>query len=438
MRLVTGAKNYIVGEWQILQRLNRNIQRLLLSQVILGFVVEGGILPVLFNLYLLRLNFGPEAIGSINSVGLIVFTICTIPAGMVGQRIGLRKALTFGMFLMFVGFMLIPMGEFLPYLEASGLGPGFAPSLGNAVLHIGLALFFVNNPPFIMKNTTGNLHNSVFGLQSGALALFGFLGSIAAGLIPLFFASVFNLAESDSGPIRYTLILGALLLLVATWFISSTDSNISLRTQVDPADAVKEQPKVNEVETEDQSVIPLGRAFWIWLIIISFCRYLITMGVGANSLFYNIYLDDGLGVSTALIGNISAMGHLIAIPGALLIPYILKRFGSKKALMLISATLTLTLVPMLFPIWWLVGAGHIITTAFGPLRFGIFTVYLLDRTPHEQQPFVSGLQELVIGGAFATMAVFGGYLIGWQGYSFLYIAAIGLVGIGAFFLWGYL
>ena len=93
---------------------------------------------------------------------------------------------------------------------------------------------------------------------------------------------------------------------------------------------------------------------------------------------------------------------------------------------------------MTFPIWWLVGIGHAITAAFGPLRFGVFTVYVLNRTPTEQQPFVSGLQELIIGGAFATMAVIGGYLIGWTSYTMYYLISIGIVSFGVFLLWGYL
>ncbi len=432
MRIINGIKNYTKSEWAVFKQFNRNIRLLLWTQAIMGFVVEGGILPVLFNLYLLRLGFGPAAIGSINSVGLIVFTLVCLPSGEVGKRIGLRHAIMLGLFLMFVGFLFIPLGE---VLTSGSFGPAFAPTAGSVVLHIGLALFFVNNPPYIMKNTMGDAHNSVFGVQSSILALAGFVGSLAAGFIPILFVTTFGLSEDSPAPIRYTLILGACSLLIAAWMMRTADAHVSLREQ---AITEENDPDVNTEPDEDHSIIPLGRAFWVWLIIISLCRYLIKMGVSANSLFYNVYLDDGLGLSTTMIGNFSALGHLLAIPGGLLVPFVLKRFGAKNAMLLVSGILILTLIPMTMPVWWLVGLGHGITAAFGPLRFGVFTVYVLNRTPAEQQPFVSGLQELIIGGAFATMAVVGGYLIGWTSYSSFYWITIGIVAFGSLLLWGYL
>ena len=435
MRVIAGAKNYIADEWQVFKQLNRNIRLLLWSQVIMGFVVEGGILPVLFNLYLLRLVFGTEAIGSINSAGLVVFTLVTLPAGEVGKRIGLRRAIMWGLFLMFAGFLFIPMGEFL---TSPSFGPAFAPTAGNVVLHLGLALFFVNNPPFIMKNTTGDAHTSVFGLQSSILALSGFVGSLAAGLIPLFFVFALSLSEDGPAPIRYTLILGACSLLLAAWFMRTADQGVSLREPAE-SDSVEDDLNQESKDTdEDRSIIPLGRAFWIWLIVIGLCRYLIKTGVAANGLFYNVYFDDGLGLSTALIGNFSALGHLLAIPAGLLVPFVLKRFGAKNSLLIASGILVITLIPLTIPIWWLAGLGHAVTAAFGPLRFGVFTVYVLNRTPAEQQPFVSGLQELIIGGAFATMALIGGYLIAWTSYSSFYLISIGIVVFGTLLLWGYL
>ncbi|MFK7801546.1 MAG: MFS transporter [Anaerolineae bacterium] len=438
MRVLTGAKIYIVSEWAIFKQLNRNIRLLLWSQVIMGFVVEGGILPVLFNLYLLRLNFGPESIGSINSVGLVVFTLVTLPAGEVGKRIGLRKAIMWGLFLMFVGFLFIPMGEFL---SSASFGPAFAPAAGNAILHVGLALFFVNNPPFIMKNTTGDTHASVFGLQSSILALSGFVGSLAAGFIPIIFIFALNLSADGPAPIRYTLILGACSLLLAAWFMRTADSGISLRdpivsdlNEVEPTVEPAIEPEVDE----DHSVIPLGRSFWIWIAIIGLCRYLIKTGVAANGLFYNVYLDDGLGLSTSVIGNFSALGHLLAIPAGLLVPFILKRFGAKNGMLIASGMLVITLIPLTSSIWWLAGLGHALTASLGPVRFGVFTIYVLNRTPAEQQPFVSGLQELIIGGAFATMAVAGGYLISWTSYSSFYWISIGVVAFGTLLMWAYL
>ena len=123
---------------------------------------------------------------------------------------------------------------------------------------------------------------------------------------------------------------------------------------------------------------------------------------------------------------------------ALVIPYVLGRFGSRRGMLLVSGMLGVLLLPMTIPVWWVAGFGHMAAMAMSPIRYAVYTIYLLDRTPTEQQPFVSGFQELVLGAAFATTALIGGYMIAWNGYTFYYLTSIGAVFIGVALLWFYL
>ena len=45
---------------------HRNTRLMLSISALLGFTIDGGIYSVLLNLYILRLNFGPEFVGLVN------------------------------------------------------------------------------------------------------------------------------------------------------------------------------------------------------------------------------------------------------------------------------------------------------------------------------------------------------------------------------------
>ena len=76
---------------QALRGSHRNVRLLLTNSALLGFAIDGGIYSVIFNLYVLRLNFGPEFVGQVNSVANLVFAFGSLAAGWLGMRFGARR-----------------------------------------------------------------------------------------------------------------------------------------------------------------------------------------------------------------------------------------------------------------------------------------------------------------------------------------------------------
>ena len=72
-------------------RFNRDVWLVLITWALMGFAYTGVFL-VLFNLYLLRLGYGPEFVGIVNGVGLIA-ALVSLPAGALGKRWGSRRLL---------------------------------------------------------------------------------------------------------------------------------------------------------------------------------------------------------------------------------------------------------------------------------------------------------------------------------------------------------
>ena len=67
---------------------SRNVRLFLFASSLIGFAVFGGVYPVLFNLFLLRLGYGPEFIGLTRAVSLLSYAVLSPPAGALGARWG--------------------------------------------------------------------------------------------------------------------------------------------------------------------------------------------------------------------------------------------------------------------------------------------------------------------------------------------------------------
>ena len=93
----------LTAYFQKLRLFNRNVWLYLITWALIGFSYSG-IFLVVFNLYLLRLGYGPEFVGLVNGVGLFAMALSSLPAGVLGKRWGSRRMMILGMSLMTIGF----------------------------------------------------------------------------------------------------------------------------------------------------------------------------------------------------------------------------------------------------------------------------------------------------------------------------------------------
>src|SRR6187402_2232565 len=81
--------------WSLSRAPNRGLVLYLVAWGLMGFGYFG-IQGVIFNLYLLRLGFGPEFIGLLTGVGQLIWALCALPAAALGRRFGVRTVLIAG------------------------------------------------------------------------------------------------------------------------------------------------------------------------------------------------------------------------------------------------------------------------------------------------------------------------------------------------------
>ncbi|MCB0000006.1 MAG: MFS transporter, partial [Anaerolineales bacterium] len=164
--------------WQMIRSFGRDARLLLLGVAVVGFALDGTI-AVLLNLYLLRLGYGPEFVGVVNSGGLLAFALCSLPAGMVGSRWGSRRAMMTGYGIGVVGGVALSLAELLPAAVQPAVLVG-----SYMVIMLGMSLVFVNMGPYLMAITTPQQRSHAFAVQSALLSLAAFGGSLLAGFLP--------------------------------------------------------------------------------------------------------------------------------------------------------------------------------------------------------------------------------------------------------------
>ena len=96
---------------QKLRSFNRNVRLSMVSSALFGFSIMG-MFGVLIGLYLLRLGYGPDAVGLVYSMGSVMMAVFSLPAGALGRRWGIRRTMIVGMSLIAGGATLLPFGAF--------------------------------------------------------------------------------------------------------------------------------------------------------------------------------------------------------------------------------------------------------------------------------------------------------------------------------------
>ena len=92
----------------VLRRFNLNVRLFLVGAAIIGLTNFGGIFAALFNLYLLRLGYGTQFIGTVNAIGAFALVATCWPASALERRFGSRNLVLAGLVLNIVSVDLHP------------------------------------------------------------------------------------------------------------------------------------------------------------------------------------------------------------------------------------------------------------------------------------------------------------------------------------------
>jgi MFS family permease len=390
-----------------LRVLSRDARLFLVTSVLVGFTVFGGVYTVLLNLYLLRLGYGARFIGLVNGVGMLSSAVFSLPIGVISERAGTRRMLIASMMLAATGFVAFPLVEVISVGLCSSLLLA-TYFLGN----LGITVWAVNAPPFLTAATGEQERSHAFSLSFVLAALGAFVGSLVAGFLPELFAVLLGSSLEEPAPYRYTLLFaGALLFAGVPVFAATSHAVIRLRQ--------------GAIEEKGKAPLPL-------IITMSFIVLLSVVGEGAARTFFNVYLDTGLSVSTSRIGTLSALAQLLALPAPMAMPLLAARIGKGKTILLGHVATALCLLPIaLFPHWLAAGSGFIGVMMLASFSRPAFILFQQESVRSEWRTAMSGATGTASGLGFAVAAFGGGYLVSAAGYRDLFLvgAAISLAGM---------
>ncbi len=397
---------------QTLQVTSRNARLILLLSAIMGLSIDGGIYSVIFNLYVLRLNFGPEFVGQINSMANLTFALGSLTAGWLGMRYGSRRIMILGIAAGMVGALALPTADLL---EPRWRAPWLTATM--VLVYGGLSFYFVNSGPFLIRVTAVSARGAIFAIQSAISGLASFTGGLIGGILPALFAAALGLTMLTAAPYRAPLLVVGLLMVAALMIV--------LRTYEPSADELEPE------RVEARPGAPRPRSAYSLIVFMSVVRFLQVAGVGAAVTFFNVYMDDALNVATPTIGLVAASARLLAVPAALLGPALARRVGYGEAAVLGSLGAVISMAPLiLIPSPAAAGIGFVGLLAFTSLRYPTFYVFMMERTPPRLRAAMTGAGEMAAGFSFALISLAGGYIIVQLGYdaTFAFGAVLTLAG----------
>ena len=358
----------------ILRNFNRDVRLYLITTMLIGITVDGGVYTVLFNLYLLRLGYGPEFVGLVNGTGMLVFALFCLPAGTLSGRWGNRRMMIAGLTLLLIGCGLLPFAE----LRTGNWQAGWLLTTW-CFAFIGFAMYFVNTAPFVMKIIHQGERNYVFSVQAALWSLSGFAGSLVGGFLPGIFAGYLGVSLDQAAPYRYSLLAASLLLIPTVLAIVATRE-------------AHAQPAAEKQTKEEASPLRL-------IALLTLIRLLVVTGVGTLFTFFNVYMDAGLHISTVHIGVLSAIGRLLSIPTALIVPLLTVRWGGGRTAAWASLGTAISMLPLiLISHWSAAGLSFIGVLALTSIRYPAFLVYTMEMVPPGWRGTMSRCRRDGIGG----------------------------------------
>jgi predicted MFS family arabinose efflux permease len=289
--------------------------------------------------------------------------------------------------------------------------------------YLGFALYLVNGLPFLMAVTGAEERNYAFSVHMALAPLAAFAGSLLGGWLPGILARGLGLSLAEAAPYRYPLLLAAVLLVPGVLVMLPTRSGDGPPV-----------PRLTGQELEGRaSSIP-----WGLLVIIGLIMALRFGGRGTVTTFFNVYMDEGLGVPTALIGILSAAGQLLSVPAALAAPLLVVRWGNPRIVSWGMIGMALLLLPLaLVPQWAAAGLGFVSSTALFSVTVGPIRVFSQELVAPRWRASMASAFMMGAGLAFSMVSLAGGYAIVALGYRAVFLAAAGLAAAGGLLFFAY-
>lgn len=361
-----------------LQRFNTNARLFLLS--VFGIGLASSIFSLFLNIYLLRLGYKQDFIGLMVAIPPLITAFLSVPAGLVSDSIGHRRALIWGVALSGLGALgLVVFTQPEPLVLSIG------------VLGLGSALLQVVGAPFMIEESQESERTHLFSVQFALQTLAGFFGSFVAGALPLLFARGFSLTESTATVYQMTLAVGVGLIGLSILPLA--------KMRAAPRESSRARLGWN-LKT------PRGLVFKLIL-----PNMILGLGAGLFIPFMNVFFKLQFHISDALLGTLFAWSAVGMGVASLAGPPLAQRMGKVRTIVLTQALSIPFLVVMAFaPMLWISALAFVVRYALMPMSAPIYSLFVMEQVAPEDRATVNGWSTMAWNLLFAGSAWLSGQL----------------------------
>jgi MFS family permease len=286
--------------------LSRNAKLYLVATVLMG--LSNGIWGVIFYLYLnlAAVGYQPDFIGNVFTASALATGFIALPAGLLCERIGPKKAILIGSTANTIS--LLQIFALQPtILLITSLASGLIGTMG-----------WVASAPFMAENSRPEERTYLFSFDWGLMIIISVAGSYLGGILPDAFNSILRQptgAEGAADGYRLALVVSVTLALAAAVPILLTLEDKAKRRQK-TADLLSLR-NIQSHRTILKFMIPTG---------------IIGFGAGFIVPLFNLFFKLKLAATTEQIGIISSLSSVTLALGTLAAPALSNRLGKVKSI----------------------------------------------------------------------------------------------------------
>lgn len=377
-----------------LRRFSPNARLFLLS--VFGIGLASSIFSLLLNIYLLRLGYKQDFLGLMAAIPPLVTALLAVPAGVVGDALGHRRALI--------------IGGVLSGLGALGIGIFTGPELllfSIGILGLGGALLQVVSAPFMVEESQEHERTHLFSVQFALQTLASFLGSFVGGALPQLFARGLAVPESTAAVYQMALAVGVGLVFVS----------------ILPLVGMRSAPRESRsARLRWHAKTPTGLIFKLIA-----PNIILGLGAGLFIPFMNVFFKLQFDVSDALLGTLFALGAVGMGIASLAGPPLAQRVGKVRTMVWTQALSLPFLGVMAFvPILWVSALAFVMRFALMPMSAPIYSLFVMEQVAPEDRATVNGWSTMAWNLLFAGSAWLSGHLQVLWGFGPIFIVVCAL------------
>ncbi|MCC6705638.1 MAG: MFS transporter [Thermomicrobiales bacterium] len=397
-------KSYIAA----LSALPRDLKLFFLFNILanIGF----GVFQLVFNLYLVKLEFREDYIGLFNGIQTVFMALAGLTLGATIARLGIWPSLIGGMLLFFTASYLVALVE-----------QSIVLLMISAMYGFGLCFLFNFSMPFILEFAPANERARAAAITFSGQSLAITLGSLLGGFMP---GIVHRLTGGEGDPgvtdYRITLIAGTVIATIGMvpLFLMG-DARRSRAAQELARAAVTESPVERRQTKRDLSVFVLVAG-------------VMALGVGTVIPFYNVFLTEEIGVSSRQVGYVFAFGSAAAAIIGLSSPWLSKRAGPLDAILgLRMVMLPAYLLLIIAPGYALAIFAHAIRQVAINVNWPIDSTFMGEILPPRARATAFGWRSGAWNLGSAISALAGGAIIVRWGYSPTFVIMVVFTALSA-------